>query len=326
MPSPPSSGSPRGVTLGRLATFMAILAASAAVAAELVKRHERASAARERSARAVVAARSSRPESSASAASSQGPPPPFASAVAAIPARQSAGVVEDPLTDALCPSGMLLVDGTTCASRPRKCKEFDHGVCGRFDAAECRKGQALRFCVDRYEYPNLEGVVPAAMATFEQARAACDEEGKRLCTETEWRFACEGREGFEFPYGDARDPDACNVGRSSEAVRPDALWEARDVSRVLARVDRRVASGTMLRCTSPFGVRDMTGNLEEWGTGSSGIESALLGGNAADPAPLCGTVRKTRQTAFRSPHTGFRCCRDPLVRAAPRPSAGVSGF
>jgi sulfatase modifying factor 1 len=229
--------------------------------------------------------------------------------------------VEDPLTDALCPSGMLLVDGTTCAGRPAHCAERDPtlaGVCNRFDPAECRKGQTLRFCVDRYEYPNLEGVVPATMVTFEQARSACEEEDKRLCSDTEWRFACEGREGFEMPYGNSRDPEACNTGRRSERIRPDELWEARDVSRVLVRVDRRVASGSMTRCTSPFGVRDTTGNVEEWATGASGIEAALLGGDASMADPRCRTVKKTRQTALRSPHAGFRCCRDPLVRAPSR--------
>lgn len=259
------------------------------------------------------------------------PPAPVSAASAAVAppaagAPTAPGVLEDPLTDALCPSGMLLVDGTTCAARARRCAERDQGGCKRFEAAECRKGQTLRFCVDRFEYPNTEGVLPATMVTFEQARSACEEEDKRLCSETEWQFACEGREGFAFPYGNTRDAEACNVARTSETVRPDQLWEARDVSAVVARVDRRVPSGSLARCTSAFGVRDLVGNLEEWGTGASGIASALLGGDAVTAEPMCGLVRKTRQTAFRTPHTGFRCCRDPLVRTPARPGPAPEGL
>jgi formylglycine-generating enzyme required for sulfatase activity len=217
---------------------------------------------------------------------------------------------------------MVLVDGTSCAARTPHCAEPEPtivGGCKRFEQAECRKGQTLRFCVDRYEYPNLAGVVPTVMVTFEQARAACEEEDKRLCNDTEWRFACEGREGFELSYGNSRDPAACNVGRRTERLRPEELWEPRDVSRVVARVDRRVSSGSMSGCESPFGVHDTTGNVEEWGTGASGIEAALMGGDSLQAEPTCRTVKKTRQTAFRSPHAGFRCCRDPLVRAKARP-------
>lgn len=303
--------------------FTAILAASVAVAGVLVRRHHRPAVRpaqpSERSSPTTALASSPVSVPSPEALSAErgvGNSRPVPSSEAALP------VVEDPLTDALCPRGMLLVDGVTCGARPARCVEPESGGCRRFEAAECRKGQALRFCVDRYEYPNLDGVLPATMVTFEQARTACEEEDKRLCSETEWRFACEGRTGFELPYGNTLDQDACNVGRASERVRPDELWEARDVSRVVSRVDRRVTSGSMARCTSPFGVRDMTGNVEEWGSGASGLEAALLGGDALAREPRCRTVRKTHQTALRTPHSGFRCCRDPLVRAPERPRSG----
>jgi len=304
------------MTLGRLTLFAAILATSVALAGALVRRHHRAGGPQRLGAAGTAPVASSAPPGAASGPVAQVPRPAEKAAEPEVPR-----AVEDPLTDALCPGGMLLVDGVTCSARPGHCAESEPGapaICRRFETAECRKGQALRFCVDRYEYPNLQGVEPATMVTFEQARRACEEEDKRLCTDTEWRFACEGREGLELSYGNERDPNACNVGRSNERVRPEELWEPRDVSRVLSRVDRRVPSGSMSRCESPFGVRDMPGNLEEWGTGSSGLEAALLGGDSLQPEPLCRSVRKTHQTALRSPHTGFRCCRDPLLRAAPR--------
>ena len=88
-------------------------------------------------------------------------------------------------------------------------------------------------------------MLPATLITFEQARGACGEEGKRLCTETEWALACEGPQAFAFPYGDARDDGACNTGKPMEHVRPEALWEARDIAAVVERVDGRVPSGSL---------------------------------------------------------------------------------
>jgi hypothetical protein len=312
------------MTLGRLATFAAILAASVAVAGALVRRHHRGLAERNAHLAPPAAVVAPTPGPSGKPAPAVSVPPAATEERPDRLAREPAAATEDPLTEALCPSGMVLVDGTSCAAKTARCAEAEStipGGCKRFEPAECSKGQALRFCVDRYEYPNLEGVVPTVMVTFEQARSACDEEDKRLCSDVEWRFACEGREGFELSYGNSREPEACNVGRRTERFRPDELWEPRDVSRVVARVERRVASGTMKRCESPFGVHDTTGNVEEWATGASGIEAALMGGDSLLPEPTCRIVKKTRQTAFRSPHAGFRCCRDPLVRAKARPTS-----
>jgi formylglycine-generating enzyme len=216
---------------------------------------------------------------------------------------------------------MLLVDGRTCAESTRRCAEPDANAptaCRRYDTAECRKGLTIRVCVDRYEYPNLEGMLPAAVVTFEQARAACGEEGKRLCTETEWSFACEGPTGLAFSYGDLREDGACNVGRPVPAVRAESLWEARDIGPVLERVDARVPSGSTARCTSSFGVRDLIGNVEEWvKSDSPGFDAALRGGEYSSE-PSCRTVRQIRQPGFRQFDTGFRCCRDPLVRVQRR--------
>jgi sulfatase modifying factor 1 len=177
---------------------------------------------------------------------------------------------------------------------------------------------SLRFCIDRYEYPNVEGMLPAVMITFDQARSGCEGEGKRLCTETEWAFACEGAQGLAFAYGDARDDSACNVGRLLEAVPPDALWEPKGIAAVVERLDARKRSGEMRQCASAFGVRDLIGNVEEWvRSDAPGFEGALRGGEYSSQ-PTCRTARQIRQPGFRQLHTGFRCCEDPLVRAARR--------
>ena len=308
------------MTLGRLATFLAILAVSMAMARELVHRHARPGrtvAGKSAPSPAVSAGASARkPEPVGGAASSRAE----SAAAASASANQSRQI--DPLTDALCNVDMLLVDGTTCAETHHRCKESDPSAkdrCLQYEPAACRNGMPLRFCIDRDEYPNSEGMLPAVMITFEEAEAACKEEDKRLCTEAEWALACEGESGFVFPYGDDRDPAACNVEKKVPAVRPDELWEAREVSAVLDRVDARTPSGGNPRCVSPYGVRDMIGNVEEWVVSDTqGVARALRGGEYSSDA-TCLTVRKMRTEGFRQFHTGFRCCRDPLVRVPRRP-------
>jgi sulfatase modifying factor 1 len=225
------------------------------------------------------------------------------------------------MTDALCPEGMLLVDGTTCAETSHRCEAPDpanSARCVRYAPAQCRKGLSLRFCIDQDEYPNQEGMLPAAMITFEQAESACREEEKRLCAETEWALACQGPSGFAFPYGDERDPAACNVEKKLPSVRPEDLWEPRDIAPAMERLDGRTAIGAMPRCVSPFGVRDLAGNVEEWvKSDTAGIAQALRGGEYGSD-PTCLTVRKLRSPGFRQIHTGFRCCKDPLVRVPRR--------
>ena len=53
----------------------------------------------------------------------------------------------------------------------------------------------MNFCVDRYEYPNIPGQYPAVMVSWIDAGAVCEVEGKRLCSEDEWVFSCEGEGG-----------------------------------------------------------------------------------------------------------------------------------
>ncbi len=303
------------MAFGRIGTSLAILAISVALASFLVRRH------RARQPLSGVPPRTAVP--AISAAVPKVPPKVTPQPLRATrdPAPE---VLDDPLSEAVCPVGMVLVDGKTCAEGARRCAERKPGAppsCLRYEPARCRRGLALRFCVDRFEYPNLEGMLPAAMITFGQARSACAEEGKRLCSETEWAFACEGPKGFAFSYGDEADQAACNVGHPIPRLSPDALWEPKDISAALERVDARARSGSMRRCVSPFGARDLIGNVEEWvKSDTAGFESALRGGEYSQE-PTCQAVRQIKQPSFRQLHTGFRCCRDPAPLPSARPHA-----
>src|SRR5579871_73633 len=86
--------------------------------------------------------------------------------------------------------------------------------CARFDAVRWRvlsqhiETAPMHFCIDRFEYPNRRGVYPWIMVDWVEARTMCAREGKRLCTEAEWTFACEGEEALPYPYGYERDDGA----------------------------------------------------------------------------------------------------------------------
>src|SRR5262249_21945784 len=126
--------------------------------------------------------------------------------------------------------------------------------------------KAMDFCIDRFEYPNQKGAYPIVLVTWYEARDLCAGLGKRLCDEAEWTFACEGDEAMPYPYGYVRDAEACVVDQPWRAFDEGAL-RPRSGPTAKAEMDRLwqgVASGSRPRCKSPFGVYDMTGNIDEW--------------------------------------------------------------
>jgi hypothetical protein len=296
------------MSLGRVLSFVTILAVSLALSSVIVRRHRKTPLqAPEPPRPARVAARAPAPAASAMRAPS-----------AKVPDTEEE-VIEDPLSASVCPEGMLLAEGIICTDLHRKCTArgaSPEASCRAFEPANCRRGLSVHACVDRYEYPNREGMLPAAVVTYEQAREACVEEGKRLCTEPEWTFACEGPRGLAFSYGDEENPEACNVGKPEPRLATDALWEPKDVAAAAERLDARVASGSTKGCVGPVGARDLVGNVEEWVRSAiPGFERALRGGGYTGN-PSCRAVRQIKQPSFRQLHTGFRCCRDPLAANA----------
>jgi hypothetical protein len=116
-----------------------------------------------------------------------------------------------------CPAGMLRVRGSVVvdasgrddtdavlAEQNATCTFWrtrtrgENGLCDRFDPDRWRARVAalptkpMDFCIDRYEYPNAYGELPLVAVTFSEAEKYCKLEQKRLCSENEWTFACEG--------------------------------------------------------------------------------------------------------------------------------------
>lgn len=146
-------------------------------------------------------------------------------------------------------------------------------------------------CVDAYEYPNKEGEVARDMVSQEQAATLCANEGKRLCTITEWQAACRGKDSFKFSYGNSYIPARCNTNTSS-ALR----------------------AGRKNQCRSWWGMYDMNGNLWEWtSTKSKEKESAFLvaGGSwSANAQSRCSETSYSFYPQNQYPSVGFRCCKD----------------
>jgi formylglycine-generating enzyme len=230
---------------------------------------------------------------------------------------------------------MVLVDGIYCPFVGHRClklRDDVKDVCERFGTEVLCEGrlERRRFCVDVFEYPNMEGVKPAVMADWNDAKRACTVEGKRLCTVEEWEFACEGPGMWPYPYGAERDAEACNIDRHVEPPDFGAFSDPSRVGPEVERLDRRVASGEMSRCISPFGVRDMTGNVDEWVDNPQGkrleppYRSSLKGGYWGPIRARCRPITSTHNEWFSFYQVGFRCCADPKDGtrvASPAPAA-----
>jgi Sulfatase-modifying factor enzyme 1 len=208
-----------------------------------------------------------------------------------------------------CPPEMVLVEGQYCTEVRQDCLEWmeppsnKFARCAKFAPSECvGKRVHQRFCVDRDEYAKPGDPLPEGNTSWTEAKATCEGEGKRLCLETEWQFACEGEEMLPYPYGLQRDASRCNHDRA-DLLDP--------VSGKLR--DYRMPASELQQCTSPFGVRNMTGNVDEWvvrdWTGGD-FRSALKGGWWMPARNRCRPATTAHNESYVDVQTGFRCCKD----------------
>lgn len=215
-----------------------------------------------------------------------------------------------------CPSGMLLVEGEHCPDIEQVCARWvpDPAPYQNIRCAEYAKPSKCkvprvpkRFCIDRYEYTdgkttNDAGLpLPVVRKSWLEAKAICEGRGARLCKESEWELACEGPEMSPYPYGWTRDSTACNFDRTDLGGAEDKL------------IDHRAPIDSFPRCVSPYGVRHMVGNVDEWAEregASAPYRSALRGGWWLPGRNRCRAATLHHDESYGGKQVGFRCCKD----------------
>ena len=142
--------------------------------------------------------------------------------------------------------------------------------------------------------------------------------GKRMCTESEWTFACEGPDMKPFPHGYTRDPKKCNGDHRWD--NPKMQLVARRDGRELARLWRGVPSGSQPECVSDFGVADLPANNDEVVAGES-RKARYSSVNTGGPwysgvRNQCRPKIYSHGEGFYYYFLGFRCCSNPDGQAS----------
>ena len=215
-----------------------------------------------------------------------------------------------PVADSLpCPTPMVLVEGEYCPKVRQECKRwlappgpYHDYRCAEYAPSVCLVPRAhKRFCVDREEYVASGDALPLVHQSWTTAFLLCRSRRARLCLESEWQFACEGEELRPYPYGFERDSAACNIDQMNLG-KPQAGLN-----------DLRAPVDAYPRCLSPFGVHDMSGNVEEWVTldyGSAPERSAMKGAWWLPGKNTCRAATLGHGEVYEGPQVGVRCCQD----------------
>ena len=227
-----------------------------------------------------------------------------------------------------CPVNMQLVDGMFCPNVRQTCAQWSRNDpagqqmrCLRFSESTClsRHRVHMRFCMDTYEYPNIEGQRPRNMISWYQARSLCQSQGKRLCDSTEWTFACEGPEVRPYPYGNGmvRDSSVCRIDHQNIRYNAHRLANPLTALQEARRSNESVPSGSMNQCVSWCGIYDIVGNSDEWvvNVHSANMDhapyrSGLRGGWWGGVRNRCRAMTTVHSPSFSYYQISTRCCSD----------------
>lgn len=250
-----------------------------------------------------------------------------AEAPAPTPQAQEAGPAQakaDPAATDRCPAGMLLVEGMACTNPKQECidwaedpAKFPYARCRKYkEPSECAGSRVpMAFCIDREEYTRQGEDLPLGDVSWTEAKKTCESQGKRLCQEAEWTFACEGEQMLPYPYGYERNPAVCNFEQQDLVDRNKGKM-----------YDLRQSIAANPQCMSPFGVHNMVGNIDEWvvldkphyseKNGGRKMMSGLKGGWWGPLRNRCRPVTVDHDEVFKELQTGFRCCAEAKGKVA----------
>jgi hypothetical protein len=191
-----------------------------------------------------------------------------------------------PLTP--CPTGMVQV-GDFCIDAFEATITGDPGPTDQLDAWPDPMGDGVA--------EPVVGVLPTVPLSWYQARSACLNAGKHLCTVDEWRTAC-GED--PFPWGNEPLPDqVCAVPSLDGSTEWSELQP----------------TGSLPDCRSPSGIFDQLGNAWEWADPGQLDEdlvptTAKLGGAfyAGEGSANCQFEPNTDHEPEFSGTVAARCC------------------
>lgn len=183
---------------------------------------------------------------------------------------------------------------------------------------------AYRTCVDAHKcappqrssalctWDMGDGMLPVSCVRFQDADGYCRHAGKRLPREVEWEFAARGTHPIRYPWG----------GPISSCGFAATLVHDATARSCTGRGPAHV--GAYAAGASPFGVLDLTGNVEEWTSDwyvehvargaqpHSGSSHVLRGGGWLSPPGLSKTTSRNWGSAVEAgANVGFRCAKDP---------------
>lgn len=151
--------------------------------------------------------------------------------------------------------------------------------------------------------------LPVSCVPWSSANAFCLAVGKRLPREVEWENAARGTTPIRYPWGGGH---GCGVAATLAGETTNRSCSGKRPSKV----------GAHLGGASPYGVLDMSGNVEEWVADwysdsvselspRAGASHVLRGGGWLSVPSLARTTsRNWGSVREAGPNVGFRCARD----------------